>query len=259
MTPAGERGRGALVMVMPTYNEADNLPDTVARILRAVPEAHVLVVDDDSPDGTGEIADALAARDDRISVLHRREKEGLGAAYLHAFEVALDAGFEVIGEIDADGSHQPEDLPRLLAALDTADLVIGSRWVPGGEVVNWPRTRRLLSRGGNAYTRLLLGLSVRDATAGYRLFRRQTLEAIDLAEVRSQGYVFQVDLAHRVLSAGLRVVEVPIRFVERERGESKMDAAVAMESLRRITGWGAQERAAHLRARLRRVVGSSET
>jgi dolichol-phosphate mannosyltransferase len=238
-------------MVVPTYNEADNLEWIVGRLRREHPDVHVLVVDDGSPDGTGKIADELAEADDHVRVLHRTEKAGLGAAYLHGFRVALDAGFDVVGEMDADGSHQPEQLDRLLAALADADLVIGARYVPGGAVRNWPLTRLALSRGGNLYVRLLLGMPLSDATAGYRLFRRGALEAIDLEGVQSTGYVFQTDLAHRAFRAGLRVVEVPITFVERERGDSKMSRAVAVESLKRITAWGLAERRAQLRDRLR--------
>ena len=229
-------------MVIPTYNEIENLGDVVARVLRATPDVDVLVVDDDSPDGTGKLADELAANEPRVSVLHRTVKQGLGAAYIHGFQVALDAGYEVIGEMDADGSHLPEQLPDLLRAIERADLVIGSRWVPGGSVVNWPWHRLLLSRGGNLYTRLLLGIGVRDATAGFRLFRRATLETIRMETVQALGYVFQVELAYRTLRAGLRVEEVPIRFVERVRGDSKMTPEVARESLVRITRWGLAER-----------------
>ena len=233
---------GRVVMVVPTYNEAENLEWILGRLRAAEPDVDILVVDDGSPDGTGDIADELAAVDSQVSVVHRSAKEGLGAAYLHGFAEALERGYDVVGEMDADGSHQPEQLHRLLEALSTADLVIGSRWVPGGSVVNWPRSRELLSRGGNLYVRLLLGISVRDATAGFRVFRSSALNAIDLGEVRSAGYVFQTDLAYRVLTAGLRVREVPIEFVERERGDSKMSRAVAAESLRRITAWGLRER-----------------
>ena len=235
-----------VVMVVPTYDEAENLAWVVERLHAAQPGIDVLVVDDNSPDGTGRVADELAAADPRVSVLHRTAKGGLGAAYVAGFDVALAAGYEVVGETDADGSHQPEQLQRLLDALDDprapADLVIGSRWVPGGSVVNWPRRREALSRGGNLYVRLLLGVRVRDATAGYRLFRRSTLERIDLASVRSTGYVFQTDLVVRALRAGLVVREVPIEFVERVRGDSKMSGAVAVESLKRITAWGLTER-----------------
>ncbi len=238
---------GRVVMVVPTYNEAENLEWVVGRLRAAVPGVDVLVVDDGSPDGTGRIADRLAAADPQVSVLHRTEKAGLGAAYLHGFDVALDRGYDVVGAMDADGSHQPEQLPRLLAALPEADLVIGARWVPGGSVVNWGLGRRALSIGGNLYARMLLGVPVHDLTAGFRLFRRDTLERIDLATVESVGYCFQTDLTVRTLRAGLRVREVPIEFLERVRGESKMNTAVAVESLRRITGWGLRERRARLR------------
>jgi len=249
-------GLGRVVVVVPTYDEADNLAWIVERLRRAQPDVDVLVVDDDSPDGTGRIADDLAAADPAVHVLHRTAKGGLGAAYLHGFEHALAAGYDVIGEMDADGSHQPEQLGRLLEALRQADLVIGSRWVPGGSVVNWPFSRELLSRGGNLYVRLLLGIDVRDATAGYRLFRRTTLEKIDLASVESTGYVFQTDLVARTLAAGLAVREVPIEFVERIRGDSKMSGAVAAESLRRITAWGLHERAGQVRRAAARARGT---
>ena len=243
-TPAepASAGLGRVVMVVPTYDEVDNLSWIVGRLRQAQPDVDVLVVDDNSPDGTGKIADELAAADDAVRVVHRTEKLGLGAAYKHGFQVALEAGYDVIGEMDADGSHQPEQLQLLLDALREADLVIGSRWVRGGSVVNWPVRRELLSRGGNLYVRVLLGMSVRDATAGYRLFRRSALEAIDLAGVESAGYVFQTDLVARCLRRGLRVREVPIEFVERVRGDSKMSGRVAVESLRRVTTWGLRER-----------------
>ncbi|HET6626826.1 MAG TPA: polyprenol monophosphomannose synthase [Nocardioidaceae bacterium] len=236
-----------VVIVIPTYNEVDNLAWIVGRVRTAVPAADVLVVDDGSPDGTGRLADRLAADDAQVQVVHRSTKAGLGAAYLQGFEVALARGYDVVGEMDADGSHQPEQLPRLLEALGTADLVLGSRWVPGGSVVNWPLTRRALSRGGNLYTRVMLGIPVRDVTGGYRLFRRNALEAIELETVRSVGYCFQADLAWRAVQAGLRVREVPIEFVERVRGESKMSPQVAVESLGRITRWGLRERGGQLR------------
>lgn len=239
-------GLGRVVVVIPTYNEALNLAWIVARLRKAQPGIDVLIVDDASPDGTGAIADGLAATDPQVSVLHRAGKEGLGAAYLHGFAHCLAAGYDVIGEMDADGSHQPEQLDRLVEALRSADLVIGSRWVPGGSVVNWPLSRQLLSRGGNLYVRLLLGIHVRDATAGYRLFRSSALARLDLDSVQSTGYVFQTDLAARTLQSGLRVREVPIDFVERERGDSKMSGAVAVESLRKITAWGLRRRAAQL-------------
>ncbi len=240
------------VVVLPTYNEAENLEWIVGRLREAQPDLDVLVVDDASPDGTGRLADRLAEADPAVRVRHRRGKEGLGAAYVDGFRVALAAGYPMIAEMDADGSHRPEELTRLRAALSgddgggACDLVVGARWVPGGEVVNWSRRRIALSRGGNTYARLLIGMPVRDATSGFRLFRSDALRAIDLDSVRSTGYVFQTDLVHRVLGAGLRVREVPITFVDRERGESKMSAAVAAESLVRITAWG-------LRDRLRRL------
>jgi glycosyltransferase involved in cell wall biosynthesis len=207
-----------------------------------VPHADLLVVDDNSPDGTGELADALAQREDWVHVLHRAGKEGLGAAYLAGFAWARDKGYDVVVEMDADGSHAPEQLPRLLAALQHADLVLGSRWVEGGEVRNWPRSRELLSRGGNAYTRIALGLPLKDATGGYRAYRRTVLDPLLDAGVASQGYCFQVDLAWQVWRAGHRVVEVPITFVERERGESKMSRAIVAEALWRVTVWGVTSR-----------------
>ncbi len=242
---AGDVGR--VLMVVPTYNERDNVEWIVGRLRAANPAVDVLVVDDGSPDGTGELADALAACDPQVTVLHRTEKAGLGAAYLHGFRVALERGYDVVGEMDADGSHQPEQLPALLAALRDADLVIGSRWVAGGSVVNWPLSRKVLSVGGNIYARVLLGIPLRDVTAGYRLFRRTTLESIDLGSVESAGYIFQTDLAYRAVRSGLRVVEVPIEFIERVRGESKMSPDVATESLRLITAWGLRERARQVR------------
>jgi dolichol-phosphate mannosyltransferase len=246
-------GLGRVVVVIPTYDEAENLAWIVARLRAAQPAIDIIVVDDGSPDGTGQIADQLAAADPAVRVVHRTVKAGLGAAYLHGFRVALDAGYDVIGEMDADGSHQPEQLPTLLAALRDADLVIGSRWVAGGSVVNWPLSRKVLSVGGNVYARLLLGIPLRDITAGFRLFRRSTLEVIDLDSVESAGYIFQTELAFRTLRAGLRVVEVPIEFIERVRGESKMSPDVAIESLRRITAWGLRERGRQLRDVLSRA------
>jgi dolichol-phosphate mannosyltransferase len=207
-----------VLVIIPTYQERENIEAIVERLLRSVPAAHVLVVDDGSPDGTGKVADAMADDDPRVHVMHRTEKAGLGAAYIAGFDWALAAGYTVLVEMDADGSHAPEQLPRLLAALDGADLVLGSRWVPGGAAVNWPRRRELLSRGGSLYSRMALGIPLRDATGGYRAFRREVLEQIDYAAVASEGYCFQVDLARRAVDGGYRVVEVPITFVERTRG-----------------------------------------
>lgn len=248
-------GLGRTVMVVPTYNEAENLAWIVGRLRAAEPEVDVMVVDDGSPDGTGAIADELAAADPQVQVVHRTEKAGLGAAYIHGFTVALAQGYDVIGEMDADGSHQPEQLYRLRSALLDADLVIGSRYVPGGSVVNWPLFRRLLSAFGNLYVRLLLGIKVHDSTAGFRLFRRTTLEKIDVSTVNVTGYVFQTDMAWRTLQAGLTVREVPIEFIERERGDSKMSRSVAIESLQRITWWGLKQRGAQFVRALRRVRG----
>jgi dolichol-phosphate mannosyltransferase len=233
-----EQPLGRVAVIIPTYNERANVETTTARIRRAVPDADLLVVDDNSPDGTGEIADKLAAEDGHIHVLHRAGKAGLGAAYIAGFRWALAEGYGVLVEMDADGSHQPEELPMLLDALAGADLVLGSRWVPGGTVVNWPKSRELLSRGGNTYARIMLGIGLKDATGGYRAYRAGTLRAIALDEVESQGYCFQIDLAIRALRAGLRVVEVPITFVERVHGTSKMSRAIVLEALWRVTVWG---------------------
>ena len=238
---------GRIVVIVPTYNERENLPLITARVRAAVPEADVLVADDNSPDGTGVLADELAAADDHVHVMHRRGKEGLGAAYLAGFDWALDHGYDVVVEMDADGSHQPEQLHLLLEALRDADLVLGSRYVKGGSVVNWPKSREVLSRGGNIYTRVMLGVPLKDATGGYRAFRASTLRTLDLTGVESKGYCFQVDLARRTVHSGLRVREVPIEFVERELGVSKMDQRIVSEALWRVTVWGAQDKAAKAR------------
>jgi len=240
------------VVVIPTFNEAENIEPIVDRVRASVPAADILVVDDGSPDGTGELADKLAAEDHQVQVLHRATKAGLGAAYLAGFAWALELDYVRIVEMDADGSHLPEQLPTLLAAAGDADLVIGSRWVRGGDVVNWPKRRELLSRGANTYVRMALGLSVHDATAGFRVFRRETLEGIELSSVQSQGYCFQVDLTRRAVAAGYRVVEVPVTFVERVYGESKMSGDVIREALERVTRWGVAHRAGQLRRLARR-------
>ncbi|MET9804308.1 polyprenol monophosphomannose synthase [Streptomyces sp. NPDC006368] len=237
---------GPVLVIIPTYNEADNVAPIVTRVRSSVPDAHILVADDNSPDGTGKIADELAAADDHVHVLHRKGKEGLGAAYLAGFRWGMDRGYDVLVEMDADGSHRPEELPRLLDALPGADLVLGSRWVPGGSVVNWPKSREILSRGGSLYSRLLLGVPIRDVTGGYRAFRRTTLEGLGMEQVASQGYCFQVDLAWRTVKSGFRVVEVPITFVERERGDSKMSRAIVIEALWRVTAWGVAGRLGRL-------------
>jgi dolichol-phosphate mannosyltransferase len=240
-----------ILVAIPTYNEAQSVGKIVGRVRAAVPDAHVLVIDDGSPDGTGEIADRMAAVDDQVHVLHRTAKRGLGAAYVAGFRWALERGYGTVVEMDADGSHQPEELPRLLAALHHADLVLGSRYIAGGRVENWPRRREALSRGGNAYTRLLLGVALRDATGGYRAIRADALRSLDLNDVASQGYCFQVDLAWRAVQADLRVVEVPITFVEREEGRSKMSGAIVREALWRVTQWGIQHRLGQLRSAVR--------
>ncbi|RXZ49154.1 polyprenol monophosphomannose synthase [Agromyces fucosus] len=233
------------LVVIPTYNERENIAAIVSRVRTAVPAASVLVVDDSSPDGTGVIADELAAADASVHVLHRTEKNGLGAAYLDAFAWALAEGFDPIVQMDADGSHQPEQLTRLLDALATeppVDLVIGSRWIDGGSIENWPRRRQWLSRGGSAYARWVLRLPTRDATAGYRAFRADALRRIRLDDVHTRGYGFQVDMLWHAREAGLVVVEVPVTFVERERGRSKMSAGIVIEAMMRVTGWGIRSR-----------------
>jgi dolichol-phosphate mannosyltransferase len=237
---------GQVLVVVPTYNERENLEPIVGRLRTAVPDAHLLVADDGSPDGTGEVADGLAAADPHVHVLHRQAKAGLGAAYLAGFAWGLERGYGVLVEMDADGSHQPEELPALLHALQDADLVIGSRWVRGGSVSNWPWRREVLSRGANTYTRLAMGTPVRDMTGGFRAFRSSALRSLDLHAVRSQGYCFQVDLAWRALRRGLRVVEVPITFVERERGSSKMSGTIVREALVSVTAWGLAHRGRQL-------------
>lgn len=239
----------SVLIVIPTYNEAETLPSAIAQLREHVPQAHVLVVDDGSPDGTGQIADGLAAEQESVHVLHRTSKQGLGAAYLAGFRWALARSYDVVVEMDADGSHQPQYLPAMLSVLQQADVVIGSRWVPGGAVQNWPKSRLMLSKGGNTYTRVMLGLKVRDATAGYRAYRRSALESIDLNSVQSQGYCFQVDLTRRAARNDLRIVEVPITFVEREWGESKMSNAIVAEALWRVTVWGLRDRVSQLTKR----------
>ncbi|NUT33901.1 MAG: polyprenol monophosphomannose synthase [Hamadaea sp.] len=238
----GFPGVGRVLVVIPTYNEADNVRIIVDRVRIAVPQADVLIADDDSPDGTGRIADEMAADDPQIHVLHRAGKEGLGAAYIAAFGWARDHGYDAVVEMDADGSHAPEELTKLLIALKDADGVIGSRYVPGGSVVNWPKRREILSRGGNLYTRLALGVPVKDATGGYRAYRMPLIDKIDIDSVASQGYCFQVDITRRAHRAGFRLVEVPIRFAERERGASKMSGGIVREALWRVTVWGARDR-----------------
>ena len=238
---------GSILVIIPTYNEAENVERITGRVRSSVPDAHILIADDNSPDGTGDLADKLAEIDPSIHVLHRLGKDGLGAAYLAGFHWGIERGYHVLVELDADGSHQPEQLPSLLVALGDADLVLGSRWVKGGRVVNWPKSREALSRGGNLWTRIVLGIPLRDATGGYRAFRRETLLGLGLDDVASAGYCFQVDLAWRALRAGFKVVEVPITFIEREYGDSKMSQRIVIEALLRTTLWGIAYRGRQLR------------
>jgi dolichol-phosphate mannosyltransferase len=235
-------------LILPTYNEAENIEPLVRAVLPRLEEshaeAHVLIVDDDSPDGTGEIADRLAGELERVEVLHRPRKQGLGRAYLAGFTVALERKADLVMEMDSDFSHDPADVPRLIAAADAADLVLGSRYVPGGGITQWGRIRRLLSRGGSAYARWLLGIPVRDLTGGFKCFRREVLETIDLEAVHADGYGFQIELTYRAVQAGFTVTEVPIVFRERRLGRSKMTARIAIEAVWKVPA---------LRLRLRRA------
>ncbi|WP_373994161.1 polyprenol monophosphomannose synthase [Demequina sp. NBRC 110055] len=235
------------LVIIPTYNERDSLPVQVNAVRAAAPDVDILVADDNSPDGTGDWADERAASDDHVHALHRPGKAGLGAAYLAGFAWGLERGYDVLVEMDADGSHRAVDLPRVLSAPGQWDLAIGSRWVDGGAVENWPMHRRALSTGANTYVRLMLGLGVHDATAGFRAYRAATLRSLDLGGVESQGYCFQIDMAWRVVRAGGTVVEVPITFVEREQGQSKMSGAIIREALVKTTAWGIKERATQVR------------
>ncbi|HEU4739145.1 MAG TPA: polyprenol monophosphomannose synthase [Solirubrobacterales bacterium] len=235
------RGAGPAWLVLPTYNEAENLEPLVAAALANLPDsARVLVVDDNSPDGTGELADRLAAAEPRIEVLHRAQKEGLGPAYVAGFRHALAAGAARILEMDSDFSHDPADLPRLLAATEGADVAIGSRYVSGGGVENWSKLRQAISRGGSTYARTVLGLPIRDLTGGYKCFRREVLEAIDLEAIASKGYAFQVEMTYRAIELGFTVTEVPITFRERRAGASKMSRSIVLEAAWRVPRmrWG---------------------
>lgn len=231
------------LIVVPTYNEAENLAHFVGRLRRCASDADVLIVDDSSPDGTGDIADDLAAADPAVHVLHRGQKQGLGVAYRAGFAWGLGRPeYTHFVEMDADGSHEPAELRRLRNAAHAADLVIGSRWVPGGRVVDWPRLRRLISRAGTSYARLMLRLPVRDATAGFRVLSRRALESIDLDTIASHGYCFQIDVTRRIQDAGLTIREVPVTFVERRLGRSKMTLSIVAEALWRVTVWGLDPR-----------------
>ncbi len=239
---------GSVLVIIPTYNEAQNIESIVARLRAAVPEADALIADDNSPDGTGQIADRLAAADDHVHVLHRAGKEGLAAAYVAGFHWGLEHGYGVLVEMDADGSHQPEFLPAMLAKLDDADMVKGSRWMAGGEVVNYGARREWLSRLANIYVQAAMDIPVRDATGGFNAFRADSLRAIDIDAVASKGYTFQIDLTRRVLEAGGTVAEVPISFPDRTLGESKMSGSIIGEALARTTLWGIQRRGGQLRS-----------
>ncbi|MBB5831442.1 polyprenol monophosphomannose synthase [Brachybacterium aquaticum] len=240
------------LVVIPTYDEREALPGTLARLRAAVPEAHVLVVDDSSPDGTGEWADEVAARDEAVHVLHRAGKEGLGPAYLAGFAWGLERGYAQLVEMDADASHRPEQLPGLLEAVRRgADLAIGSRWIPGGAVHDWPLRRRVLSRGANVYVQALMGLGVADATAGFRVFRAELLQRLVDGDIASHGYCFQVDMTRRARDLGAVIVEVPIDFDERTEGASKMSSDIVREALVKVTLWGLARRAQGLRKALR--------
>jgi len=232
---------GKILVIIPTYNEIENVDMITARVRRAVPQADILITDDNSPDGTGRRADELAAADNHIRVLHRKSKEGLSAAYLAGFRWGLDRDYDVLVEFDADGSHQPEQLPRLIAALERADMVKGSRWVKGGSVVNWAKSREVLSRCGSLYTRLMLGLPVKDVTGGLNLFRRATLESI-IDDVDAGGYGIQRDLTWAAHRKGFRIVEEPIEFVERVKGQSKLGRDVFVEALQKTTQMGLKHR-----------------
>jgi dolichol-phosphate mannosyltransferase len=225
-------------LVLPTYNEVENLEPIVDAVTRSLasasPEHRLLVVDDNSPDGTGELADRLAAERDDVEVLHRGEKEGLGPAYLAGFRRALEGGADLVLEMDADFSHDPLDVPRLVAAAAEADLVLGSRYMPGGGVAGWAWHRRLLSRGGCLYARTVLGAPVRDLTGGFKCFRREVLERLDLSGVHADGYGFQIEMTYRAIRAGFRVREIPITFHDRRAGASKMDARIAAEAVWKV-------------------------
>lgn len=225
------------LVVIPTYNEIESIQGVIGKVLAADRRAEVLVVDDSSPDGTGDLVAGIATEEPRVHLLRRERKQGLGVAYRAGFAWGLERGYDALGEMDADMSHPPERLPALLDGLDRADLVIGSRYVPGGATANWSPLRKLISRGGNAYVRLALSLPVHDATAGYRAYRREVLEALPVSAVASNGYCFQVEMAHRTWQEGFRVVEVPITFTERASGVSKMSQGIVLEALLRVAAW----------------------
>lgn len=234
-----------VLVMIPTYQEHENIARVLDRLFAALPDAHALVADDGSPDGTADLVAERASADPRLHLLRRPRKAGLGPAYLAAMTWGLERDYDILVELDADGSHPPEMLPTMIARLDGPEhpsLVIGSRWVEGGSVVNWPKSREALSRAGNAYVRFALGIDVRDATAGFRVYRADLLRSLPLARIDSHGYCFQVDMTLRTLDAGAAIVEVPIEFREREFGESKMDRGIVVEAMRRVTRWGIERR-----------------
>jgi len=226
------------VVLMPTYNELEVLEGTVESLFESVPEIHLAIIDDNSPDGTGELADRLALKNKRISVIHRPQKRGLGLAYVEGFEWAVAHGFSHLVQMDSDGSHRPSDLPALLQEANSHDLVIGSRWVSGGEVKNWPAIRMLISRLGNRYAALMLGSGLKDLTAGYRIYSAKLLGSLPLFKMQAHGYGFQVEMTLRSSQAGAKIIEVPIHFVERESGESKMTLGIVLEAFLLCTRWG---------------------
>lgn len=235
MSSAPASAHGPVWVILPTYNEAANVGPMVEALGPKLAEHdRILIVDDNSPDGTGQIADRLAAEDPRVEVLHRSAKQGLGPAYIAGFRRALEGGAGLIVQMDADFSHDPAYLPRLIAAADLADLVLGSRYVPGGAITEWGGVRRVISRGGSLYSRAVLGVPVRDLTGGFKCFRREVLEAIDLDSVAASGYSFQIEMTYRVLKAGFDVLEVPITFRERHAGDSKMSTAIVVEAAWRV-------------------------
>jgi glycosyltransferase involved in cell wall biosynthesis len=223
---------------MPTYNELEVLEGTVESLFESVPEIHLAIIDDNSPDGTGALADRLALKNKRISVIHRPQKRGLGLAYVEGFEWAVAHGFSHVVQMDSDGSHRPSDLPALLQEANSHDLVIGSRWVSGGEVKNWPAIRMLISRLGNRYAALMLGSGLKDLTAGYRIYSAKLLGSLPLSEMQAHGYGFQVEMTLRSSQAGAKIIEVPIHFVERESGKSKMTLGIVLEAFWLCTRWG---------------------
>jgi dolichol-phosphate mannosyltransferase len=241
--------RPSVWVILPTYNEAENIEDVSERVLAALPACHLLVVDDGSPDGTGVMADGIAAGDDRVRVLHRSVKEGLGRAYLAGFDVAMSEGADVVVQLDADGSHDPAALPVLVGAVSSgaADLAIGSRYAPGGRVEDWPRRRLLISRCGSLYSRAVLGLGVRDLTGGFKAWRATTLAAIDLQGIRAGGYVFQIEMTCRAVDAGARVLELPIVFRDRRFGTSKMTGRIVREAFLLVLKLGVERRLAAVR------------